>query len=122
MGADVHTFYGLSGLGDLVLTCTGSLSRNYTVGCKIGRGQKLDHILKETATVAEGVRTTRAAVDLAAKFGVDMPIVQGVYAVLFEGKTPLQAVTDLMARSAKVESDLAMVTNLPGQSPKPRLD
>ena len=105
MGADVSTFYGLSGLGDLVLTCTGPLSRNHSVGVKLGRGLTLDQILSETDTVAEGVRTARAAVGLAHRFGVEMPIVQGVHDVLFEGTNPLKGVSDLMSRAAKVEAD-----------------
>jgi len=107
LGADVHTLYGLSGLGDLVLTCTGSLSRNYTVGLKLGQGESLENILKETITVAEGIRTTRATMSLATQLQVDMPIVQGVHALLFESKPARQAVEDLMSRSAKEETDLS---------------
>ena len=103
LGADVHTFYGLSGLGDLVLTCTGALSRNHAVGLQLGRGRRLEDILNETVTVAEGVRTTKAAMALAKQFQVEMPIVQGVHAMLFEGKPPRQIVADLMSRSAKEE-------------------
>jgi glycerol-3-phosphate dehydrogenase (NAD(P)+) len=104
LGADVHTFYGLSGLGDLVLTCTGSLSRNHAVGLQLGRGRRLEDILNETVTVAEGVRTTKAAMALAQQFQVEMPIVQGVHAMLFENKPPKQIVADLMSRSAKEET------------------
>ena len=104
LGADVHTFYGLSGLGDLVLTCTGSLSRNHAVGLQLGRGRRLEDILNKTVTVAEGVRTTKAATALARRFQVEMPIVQGVHAMLFENKPPKQIVADLMARSAKEET------------------
>ena len=104
MGADPRTFYGLSGVGDLVLTCTGALSRNYTVGLRLGKGHQLQEILKETHAVAEGVRTSRAALGLADRFGVEMPIVREVCAVLFEGKSPQQAVTDLMVRAAKDET------------------
>ena len=104
LGADVHTFYGLSGLGDLVLTCTGSLSRNYSVGFKLGRGESLDKILKDTITVAEGIRTTRAALSLATQLHVEMPIVQSIHALLFEGQSARQAVEDLMTRSAKEET------------------
>jgi glycerol-3-phosphate dehydrogenase (NAD(P)+) len=103
LGADVHTFYGLSGLGDLVLTCTGALSRNHAVGLQLGKGRRLEEILNETITVAEGVRTTKAAMGLARRFRVEMPIVQGVHAMLFEGTPPEQIVADLMARSAKGE-------------------
>jgi len=104
MGADPRTFYGLSGVGDLVLTCTGPLSRNYTVGLRLGKGHQLQEILKETHAVAEGVRTSRAALGLADRFGVEMPIVREVCAVLFEGKSPQQAVADLMVRAAKDET------------------
>ena len=100
----MHTFYGLSGLGDLVLTCTGSLSRNYSVGLKLGQGEMLDNILKDTITVAEGIRTTRAAMRLATQLHVEMPIVQGIHALLFEGQSARQAVEDLMSRSAKEET------------------
>lgn len=105
MGAGISTLYGLSGLGDLVLSCTGSLSRNYTVGLHLGRGSKLETILSNTYTVAEGIRTTRAAMSLARKHKIDMPIVQGIHGVLFEGTDPLQAVNNLMTRSAKSETN-----------------
>ena len=104
LGADVHTLYGLSGLGDLVLTCTGTLSRNHMIGLQLGQGRSLEAIQQERKTVAEGVRTTRAAVDLAGKLQVDMPIAQGVHAILFDGKPAHQVVTDLMTRAAKVET------------------
>ncbi|MXX11540.1 MAG: NAD(P)-dependent glycerol-3-phosphate dehydrogenase [Nitrospira sp. SB0667_bin_9] len=107
LGADVHTFYGLSGLGDLVLTCTGALSRNHAVGLQLGQGRRLEDILHETVTVAEGVRTTKAAMALARQFQVEMPIVQGVHAMLFEDKPPRQIVADLMSRSAKEEISFA---------------
>ncbi|MEC4675233.1 MAG: NAD(P)H-dependent glycerol-3-phosphate dehydrogenase [Nitrospirota bacterium] len=107
LGGDLHTLYGLSGLGDLVLTCTGSLSRNHTVGFKLGKGQTLDAIQQDTKTIAEGVRTTRAAVDLAMHLQVDMPIAQSVYAILFQGKSSQQVVTDLMTRAAKEEAVLS---------------
>ncbi|MEK6684322.1 MAG: NAD(P)H-dependent glycerol-3-phosphate dehydrogenase [Nitrospirota bacterium] len=100
LGADPKTFSGLSGLGDLILTSTGALSRNRTVGYQIGLGVKLADILKEMKMVAEGVQTTRAAYHLARKHGVRMPIVQEIYSVLFEDKDPHQAVTDLMESAA----------------------
>lgn len=108
MGADISTLYGLSGLGDLVLTCTGPLSRNYTVGLHLGQGSDLNTILSKTHTVAEGIRTTRAAMSLAEHHGIDMPIVQGIHGVLFEGTDPRQAVSDLMTRSAKSETDQSL--------------
>ena len=104
LGADPKTFYGLSGVGDLVLTCTGPLSRNHTVGVRLGRGETLSDILQGTPTVAEGVRTASAAAGLARRYKVDMPIVQAVCAVLFEGKSPWVAVAELMERAAKDES------------------
>ncbi len=104
MGADPRTFYGLSGIGDLVLTCTGELSRNHTVGVRLGRGESLDAILGTLSAVAEGVRTSRAAMGLADRHGVEMPIVREVHAVLFGGKPCRQAVADLMERSAKAET------------------
>lgn len=107
LGADVHTFYGLSGLGDLMLTCTGVLSRNHAVGLQLGQGRRLEDILCETVTVAEGVRTTKAAMALARQFQVEMPIVQGVHAMLFEDRPPRQIVADLMSRSAKEEIPFA---------------
>ncbi len=105
MGADPKTFSGLSGLGDLILTCTGQLSRNRTVGYQIGQGIKLQDILSKMKMVAEGVQTTRAAFRLAKKHGVRMPIVEQVHDVLFEEKDPRQAVTDLMQGSGGDETD-----------------
>jgi len=100
LGADPGTFSGLSGLGDLILTSTGDLSRNRSVGYQIGQGNKLESILKKMKMVAEGVQTTRAAYHLARKHGVRMPIVQELHAVLFEDKDPRRAVTDLMESAA----------------------
>ena len=103
MGADPRTFYGLSGVGDLVLTCTGAMSRNHQVGVRLGQGEKLEMILGSMQAVAEGVRTSRAAAGLAVRHGVEMPIVREVNAVLFEGKSCRKAVSDLMERVAKPE-------------------
>ncbi len=103
MGADPRTFYGLSGVGDLVLTCTGPASRNHRVGVRLGQGESLEDILASMQAVAEGVRTARAAAGLAERHGVDMPIVREVCAVLFERKSCLQAVGDLMEREPKEE-------------------
>ncbi len=107
MGADPRTFYGLSGVGDLMLTCTGTLSRNHTVGVRIGQGDRLDEILGGMQAVAEGVRTARAALGLAQQQGVDMPIIQEINAVLFEHKSCRKAVSDLMERQAKHEKESA---------------
>jgi glycerol-3-phosphate dehydrogenase (NAD(P)+) len=98
LGANPLTLAGLSGLGDLILTCTGDLSRNRTVGYELGKGRTLDDILATLGHVAEGVKTTKSAYDLGKKLDVVMPITQEVYSVLYEGKSPRQAVTDIMTR------------------------
>jgi glycerol-3-phosphate dehydrogenase (NAD(P)+) len=103
MGGNLQTFSGLAGMGDLVLTCTGGLSRNRTLGVRIGKGEKLADIMSGMKTVAEGVRTARAARYLARKYNVDMPIVDEVYQLLYEEKNPKQAVKDLMTRELKDE-------------------
>ena len=103
LGADPLTFAGLSGMGDLVLTCMSKKSRNRSVGEQIGRGRKLNEVLAGMTMVAEGVRTTRAAFDLARRHDLDLPITHEVYQVLFENKDPKSAVNDLMLREAKVE-------------------
>ena len=103
LGAEAATFSGLSGLGDLVLTSTADLSRNRTVGVRLGSGKTLKEILDGMKMVAEGVETARSAYRLAAKNGVDMPIVTEVYRVLYRRKSPARAVDDLMSRSLKVE-------------------
>jgi glycerol-3-phosphate dehydrogenase (NAD(P)+) len=103
MGANEMTFLGLSGMGDLVLTCTGDLSRNRQVGIQLGQGQKLEQILSSMKMVAEGVKTAKAAWALAKKHDIEMPIIEQVYAVIFEGKDPRTAVYDLMARETKTE-------------------
>ena len=103
MGADPLTFQGLSGMGDLILTCTGDLSRNRHVGLELGRGRKLPEILGEMNEVAEGVRTTRAAVALARKRGVEMPIAEVVQAVLDEDLGVEEAAVRLMTRQLRGE-------------------
>jgi glycerol-3-phosphate dehydrogenase (NAD(P)+) len=103
MGARARTFSGLSGMGDLVLTCTSLLSRNYTVGMQLGQGMKIEDILKKTQFVAEGVTTAESAYELAKKFNVELPIVEQVYSVIYEDKDPLQAVRNLMERPLKAE-------------------
>ena len=103
LGADPRTFSGLAGMGDLVLTCTGGLSRNRTLGVRLGKGEKLDDILKSAKTVAEGVKTAKAARELARKNGIEMPIVEETYKILYEGKDPRQATKDLMGRTLKGE-------------------
>jgi glycerol-3-phosphate dehydrogenase (NAD(P)+) len=103
MGADPLTFFGLSGLGDLVLTCTGDLSRNRTVGLKLGQGKKLSVILDEMEMVAEGVKTTLSVHDLAVRLKVDMPILEQVYQILYKDKNCSAAVMDLLTREMKIE-------------------
>jgi glycerol-3-phosphate dehydrogenase (NAD(P)+) len=103
LGGRPDTLAGLAGLGDLVLTCTGALSRNRHVGQALGRGRSLADAMAETRMVAEGVRTTRAAALLAEKAAVEMPIVQQMRAVLYDEKPPRQAVDELMLRSLKRE-------------------
>lgn len=108
MGANPHTFSGLSGMGDLLLTCTGSLSRNHTLGQLLAEGKKLPDILKEQRTVAEGVKTTLSVYNLAAKLGVELPICNEVYQVLYGTNSPRDAVARLMGRSLKQEFDSFM--------------
>ncbi|MBA2687916.1 MAG: NAD(P)-dependent glycerol-3-phosphate dehydrogenase [Gemmatimonadaceae bacterium] len=103
-GAKASTFAGLAGLGDLVLTCTGSLSRNRSLGMEIGQGRPLDEVLKTRDTVAEGVVTTRSARALAQREGVEMPIVETVYRVLFAGQPARDAIGELMSRELKAEN------------------
>jgi glycerol-3-phosphate dehydrogenase (NAD(P)+) len=103
LGANPLTFMGLAGLGDLVLTCTGDLSRNRTVGMELGKGRKLAEILGGMTSVAEGVRTTRAARDLSKKLACEMPITEAIYGVLYEDLSPKDAVAGLMRRDLKSE-------------------
>jgi glycerol-3-phosphate dehydrogenase (NAD(P)+) len=103
MGANPLTFLGLSGVGDLVLTCTGDLSRNRRVGLALGRGARLDDVLRNLRHVAEGVPTAEAAHRLAEQLGVELPISSEVYRVLFEGKPVLDAVHDVLHRPLKPE-------------------
>jgi len=103
MGAEEKTFAGLSGLGDLVLTCTSALSRNYTLGIKLGKGMKLKDILEQTISVVEGVETAESAFELSRKYNIEMPIIEQVSKIIYEGKDPVLAVSDLMSRSLKSE-------------------
>jgi glycerol-3-phosphate dehydrogenase (NAD(P)+) len=103
LGGHVRTFSGLSGIGDLMVTCMSQHSRNRAVGVEIGRGRKLPEILAEMVMVAEGVATTQSAYDLARKVNVETPIVDQVHKILFEGKDPLRACHDLMTRDPKRE-------------------
>ena len=105
MGASPLTFSGLAGMGDLVLTCTGNLSRNRTVGYKLGQGQTLPHILAEMEMVAEGVKTTKSAWQLAQHQQVEMPILEQMHQVLYDDKPCTVAVRDLLSRSQKNEDE-----------------
>lgn len=106
LGAREPTFLGLSGLGDLVVTCTSGYSRNRYLGEMIGKGSSLQEVLSSMVMVAEGVSTTKATKELAKKVNIELPITNEVYKVLFESKSPKQAVSDLMLRSAKAEEEL----------------
>ena len=103
MGAELKTFQGLSGIGDLIVTCLSQHSRNRRVGQAIGEGKSLDHILSEMKMVAEGVQSAKSVHQLRQKYKVNMPICEAVYQILFEGKDPKQSVTDLMTRELRLE-------------------
>ncbi|MDH5644210.1 MAG: NAD(P)-dependent glycerol-3-phosphate dehydrogenase [Gemmatimonadota bacterium] len=103
LGADPHTFAGLAGMGDMLLTATGPLSRNRTLGIELAQGKTLDQIMNERRTVAEGVNTAKVANDLAIETGVELPIANEVEKILFENKSPKQAIRDLMERELKAE-------------------
>lgn len=103
LGATKKTFLGLAGIGDLVLTCTAKLSRNYHVGYELGKGRPLSDILSEMKMVAEGVSTTISVRDLARRENVEMPIAEEVYKILYENKSPKESLRDLMLRKLKVE-------------------
>lgn len=105
MGANPRTFTGLAGFGDLILTCTGDLSRNHTVGKKIGEGQKIKDILAEMRMVAEGVKTAKSVYNLSRKLGVEMPISHEIYRLIYEDLDPKEAVHRLMTRDLKKELD-----------------
>jgi glycerol-3-phosphate dehydrogenase (NAD(P)+) len=102
-GGEAITLAGLAGIGDLVLTCTGDLSRNRTVGVELGKGRKLDDIIGNLGHVAEGVKTTKSAYDLSKRLGVELPIITSVYQVLYENKPVVDAVRDLMGRELTAE-------------------
>jgi glycerol-3-phosphate dehydrogenase (NAD(P)+) len=105
MGANPRTFTGLAGFGDLILTCTGHLSRNHTVGKKIGQGEKISDILGQMRMVAEGVKTAKSVYNLSRKLGVEMPISHETYRILYEDLSPKEAVIRLMTRELKQELD-----------------
>jgi len=104
LGADPHTMSGLSGLGDLVLTCTGDLSRNRSLGLRLGRGEKIGSILDEMKTVAEGVKTANALKLLSKRIDIEMPITEKIYSILYDGMNAETAVNELMTRELKKET------------------
>ncbi|UCD54864.1 MAG: NAD(P)-dependent glycerol-3-phosphate dehydrogenase [Candidatus Omnitrophota bacterium] len=103
LGAEKETFFGLSGLGDLATTCVSTHSRNRRLGEEIGKGKKLKDILKETEMIMEGITTTKSTYELSKKIGVEMPITEKIYEVLYAGKNPKDAVKELMTRPLKAE-------------------
>ena len=103
LGARPATFAGLAGMGDLIATCTSPHSRNRTVGLRVAGGEALEEVLRSTEKIAEGVETTRSLRDLSRNLGVSLPITEEVHAVLFEKKSPREAVEALMARETKDE-------------------
>jgi glycerol-3-phosphate dehydrogenase (NAD(P)+) len=105
LGAKPATFAGLAGIGDLVLTCTGALSRNRAVGVEVGKGRPLDEVLAGKETVAEGVLNAQSAHALAEREGVEMPIIQAVYRTLFGGRPAREAISELMLRELRAETD-----------------
>ena len=109
LGADPMTFSGLTGIGDLVVTCTSRHSRNHRCGLALGQGKKLDEILNDMGMVVEGVKTTKATVELARELGISMPIAEVMYKVLFEDFPVQQAVSELMGRNKKSEREKEML-------------
>ncbi|MCC9739214.1 NAD(P)H-dependent glycerol-3-phosphate dehydrogenase [Streptomyces sp. MNU89] len=103
MGADAHTFAGLAGMGDLIATCSSPLSRNHTFGTNLGRGMTLEQTIAATKQTAEGVKSCESVLDLARRHRVDMPLTETVVEIVHDGKPPMVALKDLMARSAKAE-------------------
>ena len=109
LGADPMTFSGLTGIGDLVVTCTSRHSRNHRCGLALGQGKKLDEILNDMGMVVEGVKTTKATMELAEELGISMPITEMMYKVLFEDFPVKQAVVELMGRNKKSEREKEML-------------
>ena len=105
MGADPRTFTGLAGIGDLILTCTGDLSRNHTVGKRIGLGERVGDILSGMTMVAEGVKTSKSVYNLSRELDVLMPICHEIYQVVYHDVSPKEALVRLMTRDLKQELD-----------------
>lgn len=108
MGANPLTFIGLSGVGDLIVTCTSVHSRNWRAGNLLGKGHSLDEVLDNMGMIVEGVSTTKAAMELAERLNIDMPITETIYSVLYEGNDIKQAAKDIMLRDAKVENEFSL--------------
>jgi len=107
MGAKPETFMGLAGAGDLILTCTGNLSRNYILGKRIGEGEKLKDILEKSKMVAEGVKNSESVYNLSERLNVEMPISVAVYHILYKDMKPMDALIELMTRDLKHEFEQA---------------
>lgn len=113
MGANINTFSGLSGVGDLIVTCTSMLSRNRRAGILIGKGKSVEEAIEEVGMVVEGIKTTKSAYELAKRFEVDMPITNELYGVLYEGKSVEESVLNLMGRDKKFEMEnIVSIDNL----------
>lgn len=111
MGANINTFSGLAGLGDLIVTCTSMLSRNRRAGILIGKGKSVDDAIEEVGMVVEGIKTTKSAYELAKRYKVDMPITEELYGVLYEGKSVIESVPNLMGRDKKKEMENIVSTD-----------
>ena len=106
LGAHPATLYGLSGMGDLIATCSSPLSRNYTVGSMLGKGKKIDDILRELGSVAEGVKTSKAVCELAKKLNIEVPVSSAIYEAVYTDITPKEVLDKLMNRKLKAEEEL----------------
>ena len=104
-GANPSTLYGLSGMGDLIATCSSPMSRNYTVGAMLARGKKIDDILSELGSVAEGVKTSKAVCELAKKYGIEVPLSSAIYEAVYTDITPKEILEKLMNRKLKEEDN-----------------
>ncbi|WP_353097373.1 NAD(P)H-dependent glycerol-3-phosphate dehydrogenase [Tissierella praeacuta] len=111
MGAQINTFSGLSGIGDLIVTCTSMHSRNRRAGILIGQGMKIDHAIKKIGMVVEGIRTTKSTFELAKKYNINMPITEEIYGVLYENKDVKNSVLNLMVRDRKHEMENIVLEN-----------
>ena len=105
LGAKPSTLYGLSGMGDLIATCSSPFSRNFTVGSMLGKGKKIDDILRELGSVAEGVKTSKALCELAQKLGVEVPVSSAIYEAVYTDITPDEVLNKLMNRKLKQEEE-----------------